>query len=290
MVLIGAVVASVVLSSCAPPTGNNNSGGLGNTNSNANSANTNNVAGTDSAIETREPDVYQAKITFSAETIGEQKGTIPQLSVDYARNLADRRFAFNVPGAGPVVYLDVKDKRYVILPDRKQYAELTPEATGGLQLPSSLTPAEIVARLKTTKGYQSAGEDTLNGRAVIKYKFAGSKPTNSAAGTVSAESFIYVDKETGLPLRSETVTEAANEVKGVKGIKLVTEMSDIQTKVDLSSFELPTGLAKVSVEEIKQKVETTVRLALALLAQMRQDQGAATAASPSPSPAASTSK
>jgi hypothetical protein len=291
-VVFGLLTFLVGLTGCVPPggNGNGNSAPLNTNAGDTNTANSNTAATTDASIDTREPEVYQAKITFKAETIGETQNSLPQLSVDYARNGADRRFSFNVPGAGAIVYLDVKDKRYVILPDRKQYADISPDATGGVQVPSSLTPGEIVARLKTTKGYELIGDDTLNGRPVVKYRFAGSKATTTAAGTVSAESFVYVDKETGLPLRSETVTDASNEVKGVKGIKLVTEMSDLKTQVDPATFELPAGLSKVSNEEIKQKVQATVQLALALLAQMRQNQTANTTASPAVSPSASPAK
>ena len=286
--LPGVLLLTMALASCAPPPAGNSNNSTNNVNTNSNSANANTSSKTDAGIDTREPDVYRAKLTFKAETIGEQASTLPTITVEYSRNLADRRISFNVPGAGPIVYLDVKDKRIVILPDRKQYAEITPDATGGVQIPSSMTPGEIVARLKTAKGYELIGDDTFNGRPVTKYKFAGSKSTNTAVGTVSAESFVYVDKATGLPLRSETVSEGSNDVKGVKGIKLITEMSDLQTTVDPATFEVPAGLKKISADEVKQQVEATVKLALAVLGQMRM-QNSAPAASTSPTASPSSS-
>lgn len=280
LLIIGLLAASLGASACVPANSN-----TGNSNANSASNNTNANANTgtdaDAGIDVREPDVYHTKITFTAESLGDKKTAFPSISVDYARNLKDRRISFTIPGTGPVVYLDVKDKRYVILPDRKEYAEITPADTGGVEIPSSLTPGEIVARLRGTKGANRIGEETLNGRAVIKYKFAGSKPTDTPAGNVSAESFVFVDKETGLPVRSETVSQGSNQVKGVQGFKLITEMSDIQTTVEPAAFELPTGLKQISTAEIKEKVKAAAQVALLLLSQLKQQTTADPSASPS---------
>lgn len=274
LLIAGILAASVGISACVPAgpnTGGNTNANTANSNSNNTNANSNTGEGSEAGIDVREPDVYRTKITFSGETEGDKKTTLPSISVDYARNQKDRRIAFNIPGTGQVVYLDVADKRYVILPDRKQYAEITPGDTGGVEIPSSLTPGEIVSRLKTTKGANRIGEETLNGRTVIKYKFAGSKPSGTAAGEVSAESFVYVDKETGLPVRSETLGQGTGQVKGMNGIKLITEMSEIQTTVDPTLFQLPTGLKQISTAEIKQKVQAAAQVALMLLAQLKSN-------------------
>lgn len=286
LLIIGTLAAVAGTSACVPAGPNAGNTNANMANNNANNANANSNTGTDpgsdAGIDVREPDVYRTKITFSGEMEGDKKTTLPSISVDYARNQKDRRIAFNIPGTGQVIYLDVADKRYVIMPDKKQYAEITPGDTGGVEIPSSLTPGEIVTRLRGTKGANRIGEETLNGRAVIKYKFAGSKPSGTAAGEVSAESFVYVDKETGLPVRSETLGQGTGQVKGMNGIKLITEMSDIQTTVDPTLFQLPTGLKQISTAEIKQKVQAAAQVALMLLAQLKQPTTAAPSEPPVP--------
>src|SRR5438094_819215 len=117
------------------PAGNTNA----NTNSNANMANANanasaNIsASTDTGptINTREPEKYGATLVFTIETQGGEKTIgIPPLSVQVARNGDDRRVEFKLPDGTPLVYLDHQNHHYVIAPSRKQYAELSPEATG----------------------------------------------------------------------------------------------------------------------------------------------------------------
>ena len=117
-----------------------------------------------SGIEAREPEKYQAKISLSAQTTGEGQGiSIPALTANVTRSGTDRRVSFVIPGGDEVVYLDRSDKRYIILPKRKQYAELT-QASTGFEVPRMMTPAQIVDQLKTMKGYERVGEEAVSGR------------------------------------------------------------------------------------------------------------------------------
>ena len=218
-----------------------------------------------SAIAAREPDRYRATLVLSAETEGGQKTIgIPTLSAEVARNGVDRRVAFKLPDGSDLIYLEKGDLHIVIAPGRKQYAELTPEATG-FQLQKLMTPGQLVARLEKLKGVERVGEERLNGRTAEKYRYANSTNTNTQAGTVSTEAFIYVDKETGLPLRSELFTEASGNVQGVKGARIVAEMRDITTNIDTSWFEVPAGFSKVPPEQVKQQINALTNMAGALL-------------------------
>ncbi|HKZ01550.1 MAG TPA: hypothetical protein VJ180_04890 [Pyrinomonadaceae bacterium] len=268
------------------------------TNANANlslaNANTSPIANANvsaepiSSIAAREPERYQATLIFSAETEGGQKTIgIPTLSAQVARNGADRRVAFKLPDGSDLVYLEKGDLHIVIAPARKQYAELTPEATG-LQLQKLMTPGQLVARLEKLRGIERVGEESLNGRTAEKYRYATTSNTNTQAGTVNTEAFVYVDKETGLPLRSELFTEASGEVQGVKGARIVAEMRDINTNVDSSMFEVPTGYSKVPPEQVRQQINalanTATALVRALFGGMVSQSGATPAVSPATSP------
>jgi archaellum component FlaF (FlaF/FlaG flagellin family) len=221
-----------------------------NANANANTAATPTLADVVS-IETREPEQYRGTLVFTATAEGQSKAL--QLPVEVARNGDNRRYAFNnIPVIGQVIFLDRADKRYLILPTRKQYAEITPELLGFDV--RSLTPGQMVVYLQKQRGVERVGEEQREGRTVVKYRHAATAKTTSAAGDVATESFIYVDKETGLPLHADLTGQSTGNVQGVKRASLVADMRDIQTTADASLFELPTGLTKLTEEEIKQRV------------------------------------
>jgi len=289
--LVAITALIVVVSACQPATNTNTNANLI-ANANTTPANTNaNVAPAMTAgIAAREPETYSATLVFTAVTEGGEKTLgIPTLSADIARDGADRRVSFKLPDGSDLVYLDRAGKHIVIVPSRKQYAELTPEATG-FQLHKLLTPGQLVSRLETLKGVERVGEEALNGRTSEKYRYATTRSTGTQAGEVSAEAFVFVDKETGLPLRAELFTEASGDVQGVKGAKIVAEMRNITTAVDRTMFEVPAGFSKIPPEQIKQQINALTNAAAAivksLLGSMATQSGGAPTSSPTASPAA----
>jgi hypothetical protein len=151
-----------------------------------------------------------------------------------------------------------------------------------------MTPGQLVAHLDKLKGVELVGEETMGGRTAEKYRYATTTNTSTSAGQVSSEAFVYVDKETGLPLRAELFSEASGNVQGVKGAKIVAEMRDISTTVDDSLFQVPEGLNKVPPEQVRQQIDaftnTVAAIVKALLTNMN-----APAATSIPSPAVTTS-
>src|SRR6266480_1237726 len=141
-----------------------------NANGNANTQPANNRTGAADAnresapngaiINAREPEKYSATLQLSLETAGGDKTIgIPSLSVQVARSGDDRRVEFKLPDGTPLIYLDHNNHHYVIAPARKQYAELSPEATG-VQFQKLLTPGQVVEDLKSRKGVERVGDDT----------------------------------------------------------------------------------------------------------------------------------
>lgn len=282
------LIAGLLLSLAAcQPMANSNSNANANTNTqtksqtstesaNANSADAN--AGP--AINAREPEKYSATLVLSIETQGGDKAVgIPSLSVQVARNGKDRRVEFKLPDGSPLVYSDKDNRHYVVLPDRKQYAELTQETTG-IQIHKLITPAQLVEDLKKIRGVERVGEGPMDGRVAEKYRYGTSTNTNTKAGEVKAEAFVYVDKETGLPLRAELLAESSGDVKGVKAAKVVAEMRDIKTDVAASLFEPPAGYSQIAPEKVRQQIDALTSAVAAILKAMM-----ANAASASPSPA-----
>jgi hypothetical protein len=236
----------------------------------------------------REPEKYRAVLVLSAETEGGQKTIgIPSLSAEVARNGADRRVSFKLPDQSDLIYLEQGDKHIVVMPGRKQYAELTPEATG-FQLQKLMTPGQIVSYLAKLKGVERVGDDTMNGRSADKYRYAATTNTSTSAGQVNTEAFFYVDKDTGLPLRVDLTSEATGDVKGVKGARIVAEMRDISTNVEDTLFQVPPGLNRVPPEQIRAQIDAFTNTVAALVKALLNNMNAAAATrspSPTPSPA-----
>jgi outer membrane lipoprotein-sorting protein len=240
-----------------PAANGNANANMANTNTTPSSANANAGPASDGGalISTHEPDKYSATLVVTAETSGGQgAAAIPPVSADVARNGADQRISFKLPGSEQIIYLDKGDKHYVISPSRKQYAELTPEAVG-FQIGRLMTPGQIVSYLSKQKGYTRVGDDQLNGRTADKYSYAATSKTNSQAGDVNSQTYVYVDKETGLPLRAELFSQTTGSVQGYSNARVVVEMRNIQTNVDPSTFEIPQGMNKVPPEQIRQQVD-----------------------------------
>lgn len=287
--ILFSLLLGLMLSACQPATNTNS-----NTNANANvppaNSNSSNTSTTDTGatLNAREPEKYTATLEFRIETQGRDKAMgIPPLTVQVARNGADRRVEFKLPDGTPLVYLDHANRHYVIAPGRKQYAELSPEATG-TQLQKLMTPGQLVADLKEKKGVERVGEEQINGRTAEKYRYSTSANTNTKAGEVTAEAFVYLDKETGLPLRTEVNAESSGEVKGVNAARIIAEMRDLKTEVDASQFEIPAGYAQVAPEKVRQQIDALTSAVAAVLkammANMRTEPGATASPATSPSP------
>lgn len=282
--LVVIVAGLLILGACQPPAGGNVNSNRTNTSLPPVNSNTNSTASTTGSIETKEPEQYQAAVNLKFEAVGEQRSTqLPAIGAVVARNGADRRMEFSLPGGEKVVYLDKGETHYLLLPNRKQYAELNREALG-FEVRRMLMPEQIVNQVKTVKGVEKVGEETLNGRPVVKYRYGAAADTKTKAGTIETESFIIVDKETGLPLRSETLSQSqgGSNVQGYKGLKFVTEMTDIKTVAENVLFEVPEGFQKIDQEQVKSQAKMIFDAAMLIIGQaLKQPQPNA----PAPAPA-----
>jgi hypothetical protein len=281
----GAMIAlSLFMSACQPQPASNTTNTT-NTTTNINSANTSNTnTGTTSSglmIETKEPDQYSATVTMKLEVTGNQNMNTPPLTADFARSGANQRVSFKI-GSDTVTYLDRGDKRYVILPNRKQYAELDAQSTG-FDVPKFMTPAQIINQVKRASGCENAGEETFGGRNAVKYRCTAAAKTATQAGDVKSESFIYVDKETGLPLHSESFVSTSGNVGGENSIKFITEMSNLQTTVPADAFSEPTGMNKIDPQQVRTQVETILKAAAIFMQGMMQNNSSPSAPATSPS-------
>ena len=291
--LIG-TAAVVVFTGCgAQPVGTNvnlanSSANTSNSlNSNVSVTNANSAAST-TIVETKEPENYQATVTVKLEGIGSQQTTaLPTLSAKVARGGDDRRMEFTMPAGGRVVYLDKAGTNYLILPDKKQYAELNQESLG-FEVRRMLMPEQIVQQVKNLQGMTLVGEEKYNGRDAVKYRYGAVAKTGSPAGEVQTESYLLVDKETSLPLSSETVSQSQSgaNVQGYTGLRVITEITDINTAdAPAGLFDPPTDMQKIESSQVRSQVDMIFNALGQLVANMmNQSQQGQTQASPMNSP------
>ncbi len=285
--LVLTLALSLAVAACQQPATNTSNASVttntGNINATTNANTTTMTTSSGATVNTREPERYSAQLVMTAQTEGgERAAVIPSLMAQVARDGVNRRVSFRLPPNNEeVVYLNRGDQRFVILPGRRQYAELTREATG-FDIPPMMTPGQLVTYVQNQRGYERVGEEMLNGRRVTKYRYAGTSNTNTQAGTVAAESFVYVDEETGLPLRADLTSTASGNVEGVRGLRVQAEMRDVNTNVDAATMEVPReGYTQISPDQIRQQVNAVTSAAAAILGQIIRQ-----ASQPTASPAA----
>jgi hypothetical protein len=149
-----------------------------------------------------------------------------------------------------------------------------------------MTPGQLVAFVSRQQGVERVGEETFNGRAAVKYRAAGRTQTQTSAGQVQGETFIYVDKETGLPLRIEGFGQSSGNVQGVSGGNIVVETRDLKTEANPADFEIPQGYKQLSPEEVKQYGAQLAQGLQMLMSFINAQAAGAGGATPPPPPAA----
>jgi hypothetical protein len=279
--------SGVFISGCGAQPVTNVTTNSANSNTNAAGNMNSNVASAAGADDVGEPNEYQARVTVRFEAIGgAQNLQLPTLTADVARSGDDRRMEFAMPAGGRVVYLDKAGKNYLVLPDKRQYAEADRDSLG-FEVRRLMMPEQIVERVRGVRGVERVGEESYQGRQAIRYRYAAVTDTRSQAGTVATESFMLVDKETGLPLRSETVSQSQSggNVQGYSGVRIVTEMSEIRTDAPDDLFREPTDLQKIESEQVRAQVNMIFNTVGAFIAQMMRQNAAP--ASPGASPTVS---
>ena len=193
----------------------------------------------------QEPDRYSVTMTISAQaTTSDAPAPMATQQLTFARFDSDRRWGFVLPQpVGQVVYLEKSGLKYLVLFDRKQYLEITPDALG-FQIGRTLTPNGVVERLKA-RPHEKLGLEPVNGRTAVKYRSA--EPRDSSA----ISDVVFVDQETGLPLRSELNSTAPDRTKS----RMIVEVRDVQLNPDRAQFDVPAGMKKVSEQEARQQVD-----------------------------------
>lgn len=197
-------------------------------------------------IDIKEPERYSVTMTISAQetaSVAPAPMLTQQLSV--ARLDADRRWTFVFPAPlGQIVYLEKSGLKYLVLLEHKQYVEIAPDALG-FRLGSVLTPNSIAERLKSSQ-FEKLGLEPVNGRTAVKYRLG-----EASDASTHTDGVLFVDQETGLPLRSELNTAAPGGTKS----RVIVEVRDVQLSPDRAQFDVSAGMRKITQQEARQQIE-----------------------------------
>ena len=263
--LVVIALAALAASGCTSPGTNTNT--TANTNASPANANTSASPSTATTFAPKEPERYSVTNTITIQPTGSSpQANVPPMQFGFAKLGLDRRVSFKLPEpVGDVIYLEKAPLKYLIFPSRNQYVELDPNELG-FALGDVMSPVSAIERLKEKAQYEQLGVETLNGRSAVKYRFKGSADTHTKVGTAQADSIVYIDQETGLPLRSEIDTSSSSGA----GARIVTVADSLQFTPDATLFEVPTSMKKVTSAELKQQVQSFVAAVRAVAGYLRQ--------------------
>lgn len=183
---------------------------------------------------TTEPETFQAEFVVTAD--GKEDKTF------IARNGNLRRYDFNYGQKIQVSVVQTADgKSFVVFQNKKIYAENSKDATAqSLENPFDFLTTEWLNQ-KADARFERL--DAENG--FMKYRV-------SLGDNQIAESIIWVDENTGLPVRQEFYSTSGEQ----RSLNFTFEMKNFKPQTDALLFEVPKDFHKVSVEEFHKILQS----------------------------------
>lgn len=178
----------------------------------------------------QEPEQFQTEIVVTANNI-ERKTFV-------ARNGAKRRYDFNFGAKGQLTNLQT-DKIYLILPEKKIYAE-SDSAQGFAAVDdwSNFLTTEWLS-----KNQQAKFEKLETAENITKYRVRLDESELS-------EIIISVDETIGLPVKQEFFSIDGEQ----KNLSYTVELKNFKPQTDESLFAVPNDFKKVSAEELRKNL------------------------------------
>jgi outer membrane lipoprotein-sorting protein len=192
-------------------------------------------------FQTKEPERYRATRTITTVTAADIE-EITKHSI--ARDGELRRDDSEFDGQR-VVYLNLPEGTFVLLPQEKVFADATNVEHLESGEESESSPDRLLHAEPISTTYQHLGVETLNGRSTQKYRVV---VNNSTGANVSGnETVIWIDDALQMPIKSET--------KSATGARSTMELSQIALEVDQSLFRIPEGYEKISFTELRKRLK-----------------------------------
>jgi outer membrane lipoprotein-sorting protein len=189
-------------------------------------------------FQTKEPERYRAVRTITTvNAAGETLVT----KTSFAR---DGELRWHE--SGKIVYLDVPEGKFVLLPSEKVYADLTDQSTINADKEEEVSPEGLLHEDSESTSYQKLGAESIGGRNTNKYRIVVNSST--APNVSQSETMMWVDDALQMPVRSET--------KSADGTRVTMELSEIKLKVDKDLFTVPKDYQKLTFIELRKRLTT----------------------------------
>jgi hypothetical protein len=175
----------------------------------------------------KEPEEFQAETIVTAGAI-ERRTFV-------ARRGPLRRYDFNFGAKNQVTRLET-DKTYLILPDKKIFAEMIAEQTAAADDWTDFLTTEWLSEKRPARFEKLETAENLT-----KYRVR-------SGDDEASEVFVYIDEKSGFPVKQEFY--AATGAERVLTYKF--ELKNLEFRADENLFALPADLRKVSAEEFRK--------------------------------------
>jgi outer membrane lipoprotein-sorting protein len=230
LIVVSLVLLTISCRSQSNPTTNENS-------------TTDTVVSSTPPFQTKEPDRYRAIRNVTVVTANGQTVTTRNL---IARDGELRRAESQVVSK-TIAYVELPEGKFVLLPDEKIYAEVTPDTS----LPTidaddtlERSPEGLLHAETGNTSYQSLGKEAIGGRNADKYRVLVNAP--NAENVSVSETLIWIDDVLRMPIKSET--------KSSNGTRVSMELSDISLEVDHVLFQIPKDYQKLAFAEFRKRL------------------------------------
>jgi outer membrane lipoprotein-sorting protein len=195
------------------------------------------VVSTTPPFQTREPDRYQATRTITIVT--------PKGETIVTKTLIARDGPLRREESESVVYLDLLEGKFVLLPGRKVYAAVTAEDSVPGENEEN-APDRLLHTDPISTTYQPLGSEVIGDRNANKYRIVVNNP---AAENVSQnETFMWIDGTLTMPVKSET--------KSADGTRTIMELSDIVLVPQKELFQIPADFEKIGFRDLWKQLKS----------------------------------
>ena len=192
-------------------------------------------------FQTREPERYRATRTITTVTAADIEEITKNL---IARDGELRREEIDA-GGQRVVYLNLPEGRFVLLPEEKVFADATNVEHLESGEESESSPDRLLHTEPISTTYQRVGAETINGRNTQKYRVVVNSSTG--ANVSGSESTVWVDDVLQMPIKSE--------MKSADGTWWKMELTDIGLQVEKSVFRIPEDYKKIAFSELRARLK-----------------------------------
>ena len=189
------------------------------------------VVSTTPPFQTREPERYQATRTITIFT--PSGGTI------VTKTLIARDGPLRREESETVVYLELSEGRFVLLPRQQVYAAVTAEEP----IPSEddeSSPDRLLHTDPISATYQPLGTENIGGRNAKKYRVVVNSP--GGENVSQSETIMWIDETLTMPVKSET--------KSADGTRTAMELSDIVLAPEKQLFQIPANFEKIAFRDL----------------------------------------